>query len=144
MGCGPDGVPCGDACCDENPLQPDIGAVLQLEEMTSIPVQVKGIDSPVRTQALPRKGGSTRTITLGTTPIRILRANHLRGNVKLMSIGQAFLFCFNEGSAADPSTMAAWPAGTPYQCDATIELWVASATATTQLSVITENWAAGK
>lgn len=141
MTCGPNGEPCGGACCEDNPLQPDTDEVLQLEPMSSVPVR---LDGPVRTQALPTKGASTRTVQLTTTPILLLRANHWRKNVKLVGIAQAFLFAFNKASASDPSTMAQWPIGVPYTCEATTEIWVAAATGTTALSVVTENWAAGK
>lgn len=134
---------------DEQPggtLQPDSDAVLQMEPvpLTTIPVRVEQIDGPVRTQSLPRKSGSTRTIAaLGTTPIRILRASHYRSSVTLISVGEPIVFAFTEASASDPSTMAAWPAGLPYVCTATVEIWVAAQTGTTQLSVITENFADG-
>jgi hypothetical protein len=127
-------------------LQPDTDVVLQLEPLplTTIPVRVEQVDGPIRTQGLPRKSGSTKTIAaLGASPIRILRASHYRSSVTLMSIGQPLLIAFTEASASDPSTMAVWPAGTPYTCTATVEIWVAAQTGTTQLSIITENWADG-
>jgi hypothetical protein len=128
------------------PLQPETDEVLQAHPaaLVTIPVSLKKIDGPVRTQGLPRVAASTKTLpALGTTPVRILRANPYRASVKLMSVGEPLLFAFNEAAASDPSTLAVWPAGLQYECTAKVEIWVASSTGTTQLTVVCEYWAAG-
>lgn len=125
-------------------LEPDQDEVLQAEpEYSSAPVPVC-VEGPVRTQQLPRKGGSTKTVAVGVVPVRILRADRYRYNAKLMSIGGVMLFSFSQTGAQDPSTMAAWPASTQYVCEAATDLWVCAATGTITLSVVTERWAEGK
>jgi hypothetical protein len=54
------------------------------------------------------------------------------------------LFAFNSASASDPSTCAAWPANVPYTLTADSEFWVAAATGTTSISIVTEYWATGE
>lgn len=123
-------------------LQPDELDVLQAEtdDMPSVRVSV---DGPVRTQDLPRKAGATFTKTIGTTPIRLLTQDHRRAQVRLMSIGQSMLVAFSSAMAQDASRMALWPANVAFTMNNDSEVWVASATATTSISVITEMWATG-
>jgi hypothetical protein len=128
-------------------LQPSDLEAMQAESTPEPPihVQVAGIDGPVRTQALPRKSGGTRTrAAVGTTPVRILSADHRRASAKVVSIGQAMLFALTAAAKEDPSTMALWPASVPYELTADTELWVASATGTTSITVVTEFWATGE
>jgi hypothetical protein len=127
-------------------LQPEELEVLQAEDIGPDPlvrVAVASIDGPVRTQALPRKAGATFNKTVGVTPIRLLTQDHHRASVTLMSIGQAMYIGFSSAMTQDLSRMAQWPAGVPYVMNNDSELWVVSATATTNVSVITEMWATG-
>jgi len=126
-------------------LQPGELEVLQAEPITDPPIRVKvtEIDAPIRTQSLPRKSGGTRTRTIGTTVGKVLSADHRRAQATVISIGQNMLFALNSASAQDPSTMALWPQNVPYVLTADTELYVASATGTTSISIITEFWAAG-
>lgn len=127
-------------------LQPDELEALQAEPATEPPVRVEvsKVEGPVRTQALPRKSGATRTRQVGTTPIKLLSGDHRRASAQIISIGNPMLIAFNMASQSDPTTMAVWPASVPYVLTADTELWVASSTATTNISVITEYWATGE
>jgi hypothetical protein len=128
-------------------LQPEDLAVLQAEDAGPEPTVrtvVAKVETPVRTQALPRKAGATRTRTgVTTTPVRFLAADHRRASAAVVSIGQNMLIALVPAAASDPSTMALWPQNVPFILTADTELWVASATGTTTVTVITELWAAG-
>jgi hypothetical protein len=125
-------------------LQPEELEVMQAEIDGPEPSVLVRVDGPIRTQDLPRKSGATRTRTIGTTPARYLAADHRRSNARVVSIGQNMLVAFNMASAADPSSMAEWPAGLVFTLTADSELWLASKTATTQVSIVTEFWATGE
>lgn len=131
-------------------LQPDVDDVLQEEgpATTTIPVCLTDVKTPVRTQALPRKGGTTFTRTLSETPLRVLTADHRRAAATLISLTAAnvFLVAYNRASAQDVTTMMAWPGAVPLPVDATTEVWVrlpvdAEAFA---LGVSTSVWAEGE
>lgn len=131
-------------------LQPDPLEVIQAENIGPEPnvrVDVATVETPVRTQSLPRKAGSTKTWPVGaTTPVQVLRADHHRASAVLMSIGQNMLIALSPATAQSPQpavSMALWPANVPYTVTADTEVWVLSATGTTSVSVITEMWAAG-
>jgi hypothetical protein len=128
-------------------LQPDVDEVLQAEPdegLTAIPVRVEEVRGPVRTQALPRKGGATRTRLIGPNAYRILPADPHRARVTLLSTEGAFRFAFTEAGASEESTMALWPAGLPYEVTARTDVWVRAVDAAATLTVVTENWAEGR
>lgn len=128
-------------------LQPETDEVLQMEaepSLTAIPVCVEEVRSPVRTQELPRKLGTTQTKTVTTTPQRYLNANHFRAVATLVSFDQDMLVAFNSASAQDPSTMSRWPKGVPMTVKTISEVWLAAYTSTTSISITTERWATGE
>jgi hypothetical protein len=126
-------------------FQPDLPVVLQIEGQygTEPPVNVKVV-GPVRTQDMPLKSGATFTKVVGTTPIRLLFPDHRRAQATIISIGQNMLIAFSNASAQDPSRMALWPANVAFTHPGATELWVASATATTSVAVLTGLWATGE
>lgn len=129
-------------------LQPDDREVLQAErtDEPAVKVRIVGADSPVRIQALPRKAGATFQKSATTTPFRILTASDRRSSAKLVSVGQNMLIALSAAAANAPDTsrMALWPQNEPIDITADTEVWVASATGTTVISVITEFWATGE
>jgi len=129
---------------DDIELQPNELEIMQGENDGPEPAVVVRVDGPVRTQDLPRKSGATRTRTIGIAPAKYLAADHRRAIARVVSIGQNMLVAFNMASAADPSTMAEWPAGLVFTLTADSELWLASKTGTTQVSIVTEFWATGE
>lgn len=130
----------------ENEMQPDLEDVLQVEEPegseTAVKVEQQG---PVRTQALPRKAASTRTVPVGVLPnaYRLLRANPRRSQALLVAPA-AFLVALNVASMQDVSTMALWPANVPLPVTADVDVWVAAAAGNVSISVISEFWATGE
>jgi hypothetical protein len=135
-------------------LQPDEIEVLQAEQdgpEPTVRTVVAHIEAPVRTQDLPRKSASSRTYTVGvlgqngaTTAKRVLSAQPRRALARLLSTGQSMWVAFSQNSTQQTDQMALWPAGTVLQITTDTEVWVASTTATTQVSVIAEFWAAGE
>lgn len=128
-------------------MQPDTDEVLQAEAPDSyqaIPVCVSEVKTPVRVQQLPRKGASTFTRSVGTTtPAHVLRANPRRGRAVLVG-DVAFQVAFSETACQADSAMALWPAATPLELTASVDVWVKAPTGTVALSVITEQWAEGE
>jgi hypothetical protein len=131
-------------------LQPDTEEILQAEPEREgpyiPPLCIEKVLAPVRVQLLPRKSGSTRTITLTTTPRRILTADHRRAWVKLraLDMGAAVAYAFNEASAGELSTMSELPGLEVEDLDVTAELWVRAVTGTARVGVTTGNWADGE
>jgi hypothetical protein len=127
-------------------LQPDVEEVLQVEpygDTTPVGVSVVG---PVRTQALPRKAASTRTITAPVLPspaFRILRPNPRRAAAYLVS-DAAFLVAFNYASSTDAGSMARWPANVPLPVSADVDVYVAASAGTPAVSAVVEYWATGE
>jgi hypothetical protein len=129
----------------DNEFQPDVFDAMQFEpegREAAVKVIVTG---PVRIQDLPRKAGATFTrLAVTTAPMKLLAADHRRAAARIVSIGQNMLVALSAASAQDASRMALWPANLVFLCEADTEVWVASATATTTISVVTELWATGE
>lgn len=135
-----------------NELQPDVDDVLQVEEPAGVEPTVKvEQQGPVRTQALPSKAGSTKTVPVTVQPFRLLRPNPRRRSVILIS-DAAFYFAFNMASAqidstvtTPPPTMAMWPANVPLPLtSAGTDVVVAATTGTAHVSAVVEYWATGE
>lgn len=132
-------------------FQPDLDEVMQAEEHGTneeLPVTVV-VTGVVRTQTLPEKSGTTKTVTLvaagaGVTPVRIMQADHRRARVTLIAIGGAMRFAFNTASKEDPARMALWPANVPYVHLGDDEIWVAADTVAITVSVAGGRWATGE
>lgn len=130
-------------------LEPEEEDVLQQEApaLTSIPVCVTDAKTPLRVQVLPHKGGSTRTRNVGAAAgVQILRADHYRSQVLLMSIDQNMLVAFTKGldPVQDAPFWGIWPKLVPLPITTAVDVWVASVTGTTNISIITEDWAEAK
>lgn len=132
-------------------LQPEVADVLQEENdvPATVAVCITEQKSPVRTQALPRKGGATFTKVLGVTPTRVLFADHRRAKATIMAAGSAdvFLIAFTETAAQAESTMSLWNGRESYKHEATTDVWLSvpatPGTAVT-VGVSTELWAEGE
>lgn len=128
-------------------LQPELEEVLQEEVIRPIyegtPTAV-AVCGPVRVQKLPAKSGQTKTVTVGTTPVRVLQGDHRRAYANLLAIGGNMLFAFNLASSGDPLRMCLWPANTMYPHLGDDEIWVAAVTGTITVSVATGRWAVGE
>lgn len=129
-------------------IQPDEREVIQAEGEAgaSVPVCVTEVKAPVRVQVLPRKGGSTFTKTLSTTPQRILTADHRRARAVVVAGDGVtpFLVAFSSAAAQDASRMTLWPGLLPFEHDATTEVWAMVSTGTLAVGVATWLWAEGE
>jgi len=133
-------------------LQPDVEEVLQTEEPAGYEPTVKVcVEGPVRTQALPGKGGATFTRTVSTTPTRLVGADHRRRTVSIQAEDNLYVAFSRAGiqSAIDtPDNHEAflyYAAASPIlTVGATVEVWVAAITSTAKVSVFTELWATGE
>lgn len=126
-------------------MQPDTQEVLQVEPgpLTTVPVSVCEILAPVRTQALPRRDATSSTKAVTTAPLQVLWADPFRACAQITSFTGDMLVSFNSASASSPYTSAQWPVGKPLTVTATCDVWVAAATGSISVSVITERWATG-
>ncbi|HEY2087443.1 MAG TPA: hypothetical protein VGH54_15685 [Mycobacterium sp.] len=133
-------------------LQPDVEDVLQIEDPAGVEPTVKVEQhGPWRTQALPRKAGSTKTVPVTTTPFRLLRPNARRASVYVIS-DAAFYFAYTGAAASidtsvttPPQTMAQWPPNVPLPVNAAdVSVWVAAKTGTAYVSAVVEYWATGE
>lgn len=126
-------------------LQPDVQEVLQSEEYEAVSVNVcvEKIKTPVRTQSLPRKQGGTKTVSVGTTSIRLVPSDHNRADVVIVSFDEDIYIAFNAQSAEDSSTMQRWPALVPYPVDITSAIYVKAFQNTTTVSFGSKLWAVG-
>jgi hypothetical protein len=135
-----------------NELQPDVEDVLQVEDPegseTTVRVKQQG---PVRTQALPSKAGSTKTVPVTTAKFTLLRPNPRRRSAILIS-DAPFYFSVTQAAAqidtsvtTPPPTMAMWPANVPLPMTAAETFAVVAAkTGTANVSAVVEYWAAGE
>lgn len=121
-------------------LQPDLDEVLQSEApLACMPVRIEG---PVRTQPLPTKGAGGKTWpAVGTKPIQILTADPYRASATLLSFDQTMIIAFRRTDSTDDVMVTYWPKLVPFTLRARTDVWVASATATTMLSLYQERWA---
>lgn len=126
-------------------LQPDVQEVLQSEDYENISVNVcvEKIKTPVRTQSLPRKQGGTKTLSVGTTVVRLVPADHNRAEIIITSFDEDVYFAFSAQSAEDSSTMQRWPAMVPYPVDITSPVYIKAYQNTTEVSFGTRLWAVG-
>jgi hypothetical protein len=126
-------------------LQPETPEVLQSEDDGDpvLSVHVSSVKTPVRTQPLPLKAGSTRYRQVTTTAIKVLAADHFRGLAYIVAFDQDMFVAFNAASATDTSRMSRWPALVPFPHICTTDLWVSSFQATTNISITTGLWATG-
>lgn len=103
----------------------------------TVPVVVQG---PTTVQQLPRVSGGSRTVVVGTTPVRVQTADPRRAEVSVYAWDNDWTY--GESQAEATGVYAAkWPKGLNKSIKHTGELWVASTTGTTALTVDVDNWA---
>ena len=134
----PDVAPDGANRFDPNPTPAELTQdELPAPALPSVPVVVQG---PTRVQQLPRVSGGSKTVSVGTTPVRVLGADPRRAEVQLYSWDNDLAYGESQGEAASVYA-ARWPKGVTKTIRHTGELWLASATATTSVTLDVENWA---
>lgn len=128
-------------------LQPTTDELLQVEApaapLVAIPVTVEG---PVRVQSPPAVSLQVSQQFLDSTggfiqPVRLLGDDPRRKRAQIVAKDQAMRVGTSQKQVMNPTTCAVWPAGVMLEVCSRTELWVAADTATTIVSVITEQWA---
>lgn len=130
-------------------LIPDNDDVLQDEPqqmpMTPIPVVVEGtvrmqeLPSPVVVVAQVFCDSSGGTIAAQ----RVLGEDPRRKKATIVATDQSVRIGTSQKQTQSPDTCAIWPKNVPVEISGKTEIWVAADTATTRVSVIAEQWAAG-
>lgn len=117
---------------------PELDEVLQEEPAdTLLDVQVHGA---VQVHHLPSRIGVSRQFTCGTTdPVPLLGEDSRRRVAILVSVGQNMIV--GEKDRVKDGTAALWPANVPLPITHQQQVYALSATSTTVVSVISENWA---
>jgi hypothetical protein len=113
------------------------GDLLQEEDVyaRAIPVCV---DEPVRTHELPAKAGACYTVVAGTTGERILGRDPRRKSATIIGLTEDIRIGTTQANAVAGARV---PAVVPLVIATTDEYWAASVENTTEISVITEQWA---
>lgn len=129
------------AADDSQAVAPDYSAVIPAEQLlqderpsvSTVPVLVT---TPVQVREMPSRNAAARTANVGTVAVRLLTPDPRRKRATLLAFDQEIWFGPTQASAT-----ARWPKLTPLYLDTRDEVWVASATSTTDVTVITEAWA---
>lgn len=126
---------------DSQLVAPDYSALipaeqLQQDEVPSLATVPVRVTTPVQVRELPSKDAAARTANVGTTAARLLTKDPRRKRATLYAFDQEIAFGPTQASA-----VARWPKQTPLYLDTRDEVWVASATSTTDVTIITEAWA---
>lgn len=130
-------------------LIPDTDDVFQDEpapvELTPIPVVVQGA---VRVQELPSPVVVVVQVFCDSTggnivPQRVLGEDPRRKQATLVATDQNVRIGTSQKQVMSADTCAIWPKNVPIEITGKSEIWVAADTATTRVSVIAEQWAAG-
>ncbi len=97
------------------------------------------IDDPVRTQELPARSGAFYTVgSVGTGDAKNLARDPRRKHATVIGLTEDILLGSTQANARQGARV---PAVVPFVITAIDEVWAASAEATTDISVITEQWA---
>ena len=114
------------------------GDVLQEENVYSRAIPVC-VDEPVRTHELPARAGACYTAGgVGTNGQKILGRDPRRKAATIIGLTQDILIGTTQANARAGARI---PAVVPFVINTIDEYWAASVTSTTDISVITEQWA---
>lgn len=116
------------------------GEILQQQDepaelMPTLPVVVEGT---ARTQEVPARSGPCYTAEVGTTAEKILGRDPRRKSATIIAISQDVRIGTTQASAQSGARI---PAVVPFVLGAMDEYWAAAVTGTTDISIITEQWA---
>lgn len=112
----------------------------EIPYMPSVPVAV---DGPVQVHQVPSVSSGVRNFTgvTATEAVRVANADPRRRSLTIISVGQN-MYVGNDKVNVEGGTHAAlWPANVPLVITHSDWVWVKSATSTTVVSVLSENWA---
>lgn len=104
-------------------------------DVKAVPVCV---EEPVRTQELPARSGACYQAQVDTTGARILGRDPRRKSATIIGISQDLRLGTTQANALAGARI---PAVVPFVISHIDEVWAATLTGTTEVSVITEQWA---
>ncbi|NUT27684.1 MAG: hypothetical protein HOV84_17470 [Streptomyces sp.] len=115
------------------------GDILQEQDVYAKAIPVC-LDEPVRTQELPSRAGACYTVGAvnATAGQRILGRDPRRKSATIIALAQDIRIGTTQANALAGARI---PAVVPFVIATTDEYWAASVTSTTDISVITEQWA---
>lgn len=116
----------------------DPADVLQETEDYDVKAVPVCIDEPVRTQELPARSGACYQAQVDTTGLRILGRDPRRKSATIIAISQDLRLGTTQANALNGARI---PAVVPFVISHIDEVWAATLTGTTEVSVITEQWA---
>jgi hypothetical protein len=119
-------------------VQPDMAEVLQ-EPLAAAAILVRQ-DAPVTTHELPTRSGGMRSETLTTSAESIAGHDRRRKRLVVISKDQA-LYLGTTRREVDSASAFYLPAGVTLEINHSDQVFAASATTTTLVSVLVENWA---
>jgi hypothetical protein len=102
----------------------------------AVPVAVEG---PALVRLMPTECGGMLTVSLSTTPEQIAGSDPRRARLLLISEDQAVLVGRSRNEVAGAFAMR-WPVATPLEQYHSGEVWMASQTDVTQVSVLVETF----
>lgn len=102
----------------------------------AVPVKVEG---PALVRLMPTECGGMLTITLTTTPQQIAGGDPRRARLLVISEDQA-IFAGRSRNEVTGDFAFRWPVATPLESYHTGEVWMASQTGETQLSIMVETF----
>lgn len=127
---------------DASTPAPEYTAVIPAEQLlqderpslATVPVRVT---TPVQVREMPSRNAAGRTaLVSNTAAVRLLTPDPRRKRATLYAFDQEIAFGPTQASAT-----SRWPKQVPLYLDTRDEVWVISATSTTDVTIITEAWA---
>lgn len=117
---------------------PDVEEILQADE-TDVPVVPVSVENLVRTEESPTTTGGVRQFRdVGTSGIQILNYHPQRKRATIIADNDIYI-ANNLGTVQGRS--AKWPANIALVLTSSDEWYAAAVTATTSITVISEDWA---
>jgi len=121
-------------------LEPDVPEVLQAEApLACLPVRIEGV---VRTQGLPTKDRTARTISVDQTAfVPLLKADPYRAFAEVTAFDDDMILAYSKNAQVGDTNTERVPKGITRRITARTEVLVMGHTTTTAVSMAQERWA---
>lgn len=127
--------------CGRDDCEHAVEELLQEDVETRFPPTPVEVVNVIRTEEMPSRTGGVFTYAVGTGGIRLIGADPRRKAFTVISYDQTFYIGKTQAAVDSPGPASAqWPAQVPLPMPSAEEWWVASSTASTDISVIVEVW----
>jgi len=129
---------------DRTPFVGTMDELDQIPDAEELPIKYTvpvAVDGPVQVHQVPSVSAGARSWNLTATEAQKVGSRDPRRRVaRIVSIDQNFYYGSSQNEASG-STGAQWPKLVPLEITHSEEIWVRSATSTTVISVVNEQWA---